>query len=89
MNNEDVREASRLQVPLSPARRAAMQALAVVKTGMNEMRIVQTIRMHKPFSGSQGGSKWGDREKFAFLRPSMTDGELRGNRQAWLAALIG
>lgn len=54
LNNEDVREASRLQVPLSPARRAAMQALAVVKTGMNEMRIVQTIRMHKPFSGSQG-----------------------------------
>lgn len=54
MNNEDVREASRLKVPLSPARRAAMQALAVVKTGMNEMRIVQTIRMHKPFSGSQG-----------------------------------
>ncbi|KEY40550.1 hypothetical protein ABEG75_21840 [Pantoea agglomerans] len=54
MNNEDVREASRLQVPLSPARREAMQALAVVKTGMNEMRIVQTIRMHKPFSDSQG-----------------------------------
>ncbi len=52
------------------------------------MRIVQTIRMHKLFSNSQG-QQVGRQKEIRFLRPSMTDAEFRGNRQAWLAALTG
>jgi len=88
LNNEEVREASRLQVPLSPARRAAMQAIAVVKTGMTKCALCR-LSVCTSFIRILRGQQVGRQKEIRFLRPSMTDAEFRGNRQAWLAALTG
>ncbi len=54
MNNEEVREASRLQVPLSTCTPCSDAGHCCRQNRHDEMRIVQTIRMHKLFSDSQG-----------------------------------
>jgi len=78
---------SRSLVPLSPARRAAMQAIAFVENRHERNVYCADYPYAHAFFRLLRGSRRVTLKEIRFFRPSMLEAEFRGNRQSWLAAI--
>ncbi|WP_337016217.1 plasmid SOS inhibition protein A [Pantoea agglomerans] len=76
---------SRSLVPLSPARRAAMQAIAFVESRHERNVYCADYPYAHAFFRLLRGSRRVTLKEIRFFRPSMPESEFRGNRQSWLA----